>query len=173
MANAPFFVDNEVITLDRNGLWIADGQEITHEPTRRLFSRSLVRGEGGWLIKVGRESKKIQVEDTAYFVTGIDGTPAKGFTVRLSDESTEHLDPATLTYRPGRLVCRVKDAAEEAKFVSPAYFDLLRHLEEDAAAYFLVIEKRRVELAPRGKTAAKPGGKSRAAPAAKTKGRRR
>ena len=39
--NAPFFVDKEVIILSKNGLWLSDGQEITHEATRKIFSTNL------------------------------------------------------------------------------------------------------------------------------------
>ena len=153
--NAPFFVDNEVITLTRNGIWIADGVEISHEPTRRLFARSLKRDDQGYSLHVGRETKRINVEDTAYFVVRVDGEPAHGFELTLSDESRETLDPRTLSYRPGRLICRIKNEkspdAEDAKFLHAPYFDLLRHLEEDAQGYFLKIGGIRVPLAPKSR----------------------
>ena len=146
--NAPFFVDNEVIVLTRNGIWIADGMEISHEPTRRLFARSLKNDASGYFLAIGRETKRIAVEDTAYFVLRIDGTPATGVELWISDESREKLDPATLNYRPGRLVARVKrNSEEEAKFLHAPYFDLLRHLEEDERAYFLRFGGHKIELA--------------------------
>lgn len=145
--NAPIFVDNEVITLTRSGVWIADGMEITHEPTRRLFARSLKKDERGYYLHVGRETKRIDVEDTAYFIHRIDGDAAAGYELWLSDETKESLDGASLSYRPGRLVCRIKGGSEEAKFLSAAYFDLLRGLEEDARTYFVIIAGARIELA--------------------------
>ena len=147
--NAPFFVDLEVLRLTKNGIWMSDDTEITHEPTRKLFSRSLVRDGGGYSLKVGRESKRVEVEDTAYFVTQIDGTPRTGVRVRLSDETEEALDPATLSYRPGRLTCRIKKGQEEAKFLHAAYFEFLKDLEEDNHAYFLSFGKTRIELSKR------------------------
>src|SRR5258708_4281910 len=93
--NAPFFVDSEVIRLTSNGVWMSDQTEITHEPTRRLFARNLERAPGAdrrYLIKISRESKSIVVEDTAYFVQRIDGTPERGFEITLNDGTQEKLN---------------------------------------------------------------------------------
>jgi hypothetical protein len=134
---APFFVDNEVITLSKHGIWIADGNEITHDPTRRLFARSLKKDADGYYLHIGRETKRIQVEDTAYFVQRIDGNPKDGYQLSLNDETQEKLDPKTLAYRPGRLCCRIKGTEEEAKFLHSAYFDILKNLQEDSSSYYL------------------------------------
>jgi hypothetical protein len=145
--NAPFFVDREVIVLSRNGIWLADGVEITHEPTRRLFAKSLRKREDGkYYLSVGRETKDINVEDTAFFVIRIEGSIDQGLTVFLNDETHEKLDPGTLKYRPGRLVCTVK-TNEEAKFLHAPYFDLLKNLNEDSEGYFLKIGNSNVRLA--------------------------
>ncbi len=146
--NAPFFVDNEVIIVNKQGVWIADGHEITHEPTRRLFARSLKRDEKGYFLKIGRETKRIEIEDTAYFVHRIDGDPESGMTVWLNDEQQEKLKPESLRYRPGRLTCLVtRDGQpEEAKFLHAAYFDLLKHLGEDGTIYFLDFAGTRITL---------------------------
>jgi hypothetical protein len=142
VSNAPFFVDREVIVLTRNGVWLADGHEITHEPTRKLFARSLRKDPDGYRLYIGRETKLIQVEDTAYFVTRVDGTQ-----LSINDETREALDPTTLQYRPGRLTCRIKGGTEEAKFLHAPYFDLLRDLKEDAEHYFLEFGSRKITLA--------------------------
>jgi hypothetical protein len=152
---APFFVDNEVIVLTRNGIWLADGTEISHIPTRKLFARSLKKDENGYALHIGRETKRIQVEDTAYFVQRWDGnldsdTP---LSLTLNDETQENLDPKSLNYRPGRLTCKIKSATEEAKFLHSAYFDLLRFLQEDQKGYYLEFnqkgKKTRIQLASR------------------------
>jgi hypothetical protein len=148
--NAPFFVDNEVITLTKNGIWIADGTEITHEPTRRLFARSLKKIDQGYQLEIGRETKRIHVEDTAYFVIRIDETQDGRLELLLSDETREILDPSTLNYRSGRLTCRIKNSQEEAKFIHAPYMDLLQSLKEDSQGYYLELksknEKIRVQL---------------------------
>ena len=151
--NAPFFIDNEVIVISKNGVWLADGTEITHEPTRKLFARSLKKDSQGYFLQIGRETKRIQVEDTAYFVHRLEGDPTTGYELILSDESREILDPETLQYRPGRLVCKTKDGKEEAKFLHSPYFDLLKHLQEDSKSYFLEFGSGnsgiRIQLAPK------------------------
>jgi hypothetical protein len=145
--NAPFFVDREVIVVGRNGVWLADGVEITHEPTRRLFARSLKRDSEGYFLAIGRETKRVVVEDTAYFVLRVKGDFVQGYEVVLNDETRERLDPETLAYRPGRLTCRVKGGTEEARFLSVAYFDLLKELQENENEYFLKIGGATVVLA--------------------------
>ncbi len=145
--NAPFFVDNEVITLTKNGVWMSDDVEIDHEQTVKLFSKCLRKDAEGYFLQVARETKRIRVEDTAYFVQQIEGSSAKGFELRLSDETHERLDPMTLSYRPGRLTCRIRDGKEEAKFLHAAYFELLRDLHEDASCYYIEIAGQRVQLA--------------------------
>ncbi len=149
--NAPFFVDNEVIILSQNGTWLADGTEITHEPTRRLFARSLKKDEKGYFLAIGHETKHIHVEDTAYFVQRIEGNQEEGYELLINDETREKLHPHTLKYRPGRLICRIKSNQEEARFLHAAYFDLLKSLQEDPSSYYLEFglsqQKLRVQLA--------------------------
>jgi hypothetical protein len=110
-----------------------------------------VRDAEGYFLKIGRETKRIEVEDTAYFVIRIDGSAASGFELLLNDETRERLDPETLKYRPGRLVCAIKKgpnrSEEEAKFLHAPYFELLSLLEEDGKSYFLTLGGRRFALA--------------------------
>jgi uncharacterized protein len=142
-----FFVDHEVIMLSKNGIWYADGIEITHEPTLKLFAKNLRKDQDGYFLQIGRETKRIHVEDTAYFVHRIEGNPENGYRVYLNDETQEPLDPHTLAYRPGRLTCKAKNAFEEAKFLHAPYFDLLKELKEDTATYFIEVGKAKIPLA--------------------------
>ena len=133
----PKYVDNEILKLTKNGTWVADGGEITHEPTRRLFARSLEKREDGYYLVIGRETKKVEVEDTAYFVTRIDGSCDQGFELWISDGTKEQLQTETLRYRPNRLVCKIRNGKEEAKFLHAPYNELLRDLKRDGKGYFL------------------------------------
>jgi hypothetical protein len=148
MSDAPLLVDREVIVLTKNGVWLADGEEISHEPTRKLFARSLQKTESGYFLKIGRESKFIQVEDTAYFVVHLEGSSGDGYELSLSDGTREVLDSSTIRYKPGRLTCKIKGGAEEAKFLHPTYNEILHDLQEDGRSYFLRFGKPsvRVEL---------------------------
>jgi len=152
--NAPFFVDTEVIRLTKNGIWLSDEIEIDHGQTVKMFAKSLRRDGEGYFLQIGRETKRITVEDTAYFITRIEGTPERGFDICLNDETRERLNPATLVYRPGRLTCKIKRGTEgtlmteeEAKFLHAAYFDLLKGLEEDGSCYWLTIANQKIVLA--------------------------
>jgi len=150
MTQANFFVDREVIVLTKNGVWLADGTEITHEPTRRLFARSLKKDpDGGYTLHIGRETKKILVEDTAYFVLRIDGDPEQGYELLINDETREPLDPPSIQYRPGRLTCQIKGGTESAKFLHAPYFDLLKELKQDDQGYYLDFGASRVDLSTR------------------------
>jgi len=143
------YIDHEVIRLTASGVWLADGEEITHERTLSAFQRHLHPTEDGmgWEIRIGRERKRIEVEDTAFFVRKIEGTPETGFRLFLTDGTEQELDPKTLDYRPGRLVCRIhwpregspvitNDTATkekgspgwaEARFLRAPYIELLSH----------------------------------------------
>jgi hypothetical protein len=138
----PEYVDREVIILDKDGVWIADDSEITHEPTRRLFARSLKKDAEGYFLSIGRETKRIEVEDTAYFVERI----LTESTLHLSDGTQEVLDPGTLRYTPGRLTCRIKNGSEEAKFLRIPYHEILRDLEEDNGKYFVHFNGKKIPL---------------------------
>jgi hypothetical protein len=142
----PGFQDTEVIRLTQNGVWLSNGEPITHEPTIRAFFRSLKRDETSYFLHIGREMKRIEVEDTAYFIERIEGSPEQGYVLQISDGTKEKLDPLTLRYEPSRLTCLVHGGDEVAKFLSSPYLEVLRNAEEMNGQYFLVIEGKRVEL---------------------------
>lgn len=104
------YVDLEIIVIARDGEWRADGEPITHERTLQAFQRHLARlpDDSGWEIRLGRERKRLQVEDTAFFVRGLLGDAMSGFILQLTDGSEQKLDPRTLHYTPGRLTCRIE-----------------------------------------------------------------
>jgi hypothetical protein len=152
-----FFVQGEKIILRKDGVWIADGVEITHEQTRDLFFRSIHRDikAGQYYLEVGYERIFIMIEDTPYFVTALnrkDGagtglSPETGaITVCLTNGSEQPITSNALSYEQGSLYLRTLDG-ERAKFLSAAYYDLLRDLQEDKTHYFLVIDGKRVNLA--------------------------
>lgn len=131
------FVHHEEIVLDKNGIWRSNGEEITHEGTLQLFSKSLSQDENGYFVSCQHERKEVTVEDTPYFVVRIDSESDKEIRITLNDRTEEPLDFSTLKYQPGRLTCRVKENQSEAKFLHAAYSDLLHTLDEDADGFFL------------------------------------
>jgi hypothetical protein len=149
MEETPIFTDREVIRLTKDGVFLSDGEEIAHARTIEAFHRFLGRDETGYFIKIGRDFKRIEVEDTAYFVTEIewDGTPgAETVQLKLNDGTSERLKPETLTYRPDRLACRIKDGEEEAKFLRKPYLELLMHALAERDGYAISIGGQTIRL---------------------------
>ena len=124
------------IFLDKEGRWYHEGVEITHKLTADLFSRSIQRDpEGGYRLVVGLEWAPIQVEDTAFVVRRVD-VEDKGALLRLNDGTEEALDPATLRVGDDNvLYCEVKSGTEPARFLRPAYYQLMQNLEEASDGY--------------------------------------
>ncbi len=125
----------ESIVLDQEGRFTHQGQPILNQRLRRLFHRSVDRTPGGtWVLHISPYTYPITVEDTPYHVRTVTLVPplmkdpgggAERVILRLSDDTQEPLDPATLRYVPGRgFYCRVKGGAFEARFNSPAYYRL-------------------------------------------------
>ena len=140
----------ENIILTKNGAWLSYNEEITHERTILAFARNIFRCKDGFEIRIGHERKTIHVEDTMYFITSIEGSPEIGFSIRTNDQRIGELDPSTLKYRPGRLTCRVPDPntgiLEEAKFLSTAYYEILKYLEQDGESFSVTIEGKKITL---------------------------
>ena len=149
-ADHSFFGIHENIILTKNGIWLSNGEEITHQGTVRAFSKNIHRCADGFEIILGTERKVIHVEDTFFFVTGMDGAPEAGYSIRLSDGRTVPLQPETLQYQPGRLTCRVQNpngsTTEEAKFLSSAYYEILNHIERDDHGFYITIQKKKISL---------------------------
>ena len=152
--NAPqpseFFGIHEDIILNKNGVWLSNGEEITHERTCMAFAKNLFRNKDGFEIRLGTEKKNVHVEDTIYFVTKMEGDPILGYTLILNDGRQVELEGPTLAYRPGRLTCKVshpnESTHEEAKFLSGAYYEILKYLESDEEGFFIKLENKRYLL---------------------------
>ncbi len=144
-----FFNINEQLRLTREGLWLSNGAEITHEATVRAFFRFLNQSpDGQWWIKIGHEEKSVLLEDTPTFVQRITGSPEQGYQIHLLHDATDRSEPLraqTLRYSPGRLVC-LTERGWEARFLRAPYYEILQHLKKDAAGYSIEIQGRRIQL---------------------------
>ena len=148
-----FFGIHEDIILTKEGVWLSNGEEITHPGTSIGFSRNIYRCKDGFEIRLGTERKVFHAEDTIYFVNGLDGNPSDGFMLSLNDGRTEKLDANTLNYKPGRLTCKVlhptENTHEEAKFLTAAYYELLKHVEKTPRGFEISIEGKTILLSDR------------------------
>ncbi|MBI3557966.1 MAG: DUF1285 domain-containing protein [Deltaproteobacteria bacterium] len=157
-----FFVKGEKIVLKKDGTWVADGIEITHEQTCALFYKAIHWDptEKKFCLKVGYETIFIEVEDTPHFVSSLElGAKPRA---TLASAATIALQAARLKYEYGNLYLRLDDGLR-AKFLSAPYYDLMSLLEEDDEFYFLTISAERVNLAPKARAggAFRPGAPKR------------
>ena len=130
------FIDHETIRITRNGDWLSNGEPITHESTLQAYQYHLGRDTEGYFIQIGKDFKRVEVEDTAFFVRQI-RFEGDRIHIQLSHGGEEPLDVQTLKYSPGRLVCRLLGRVEEAKFLAQPYHELLLRAELKAGHYVL------------------------------------
>ena len=134
MPAAGFYsIHTSQLTFRSDGRWYADDEPVLHERLARLFSRYLRRKPDGayeiWIDE--RYHADVVVEDTPYVVIGVDIDGAGQFTVTLSDGTTERLAPQTLHVgKDDVLYCQVKNGAERARFLRPAYYQLVSFIDE-------------------------------------------
>jgi len=151
MARAGFTaIGSGKIKFGKDGLWYSDDEVIPNRAIRRLFSRTLrVLPDGRGRLELGEDRADVIIEDTPWVVTAVEGDTGRGFAVVLNDETREPLDPASLRVGAGNVVyCRVKGGACEARFLRPAYYELMRHAEAGAGGeVVLAVAGRRVTLA--------------------------
>lgn len=119
------------LSIDSEGRFLHRGEPITHARTLEVLWRSLERtGDGRYLVRIGRESAYVTIEETPYVVRGVLEGPAGARGLLLSDGSREPLDPATLAVgADGVLRCEVK-GGHAARFSRAAQVSLGLALEE-------------------------------------------
>jgi hypothetical protein len=132
MARAGFTaISSGKIRFGKDGRWYSDDEPIPNRAICRLFSRTLtVHPDGRARLELGEDKADVVIEDTPWVVTAVEGDPPGGFVVVLNDETHEPLDVASLRVGDDDvLYCRVKGGRHEARFLRPAYYELLRHAE--------------------------------------------
>lgn len=119
------------ISFRKDGLWYSDDEVIPNRAIRRLFSKTLtILPDGRARLELGEDKADVIVEDTPWVVIAVEGSPAQGFTLVLNDETREPLDPNTLRVGAGEvLYARAKADRHEVRFLRPAYYQLVRHVE--------------------------------------------
>jgi hypothetical protein len=119
------------LSIDAEGRFLHRGEPITHARTLEVLWRSLERGsDGRYLVRIGRESAYVEIEDAPYGVRGVIDDPAGVPVLLLSDGSREPLEPGTLALgRDGVLRCTVK-GGHAARFGRSAQVALGLRVEE-------------------------------------------
>jgi hypothetical protein len=161
------------LVLHHDGRWSHEGMPILHARLRAAFDRSVrflpeapqgcaaqrASGErspiepGCFVVQLGRFRGRIEVEEAAFFVRDFDAATGA---IRLSDGSSEPLDPATLRLSPrdGAALCAVKRSLAPpdgllARFTHAAWAELLDALEGPESAPRLRVGGRSAPLPQR------------------------
>jgi hypothetical protein len=122
------------LSIDLEGRLCHRGEPITHARTLEVLWSSLERQpDGRYLVRIGRESGYVRVEDAPYGVRGVTFEEERPL-LHLTDGRVEPLDAATLTVdREGVLHCTVR-GSHRARFTRSAQVGLGLALEEDPEA---------------------------------------
>lgn len=132
MARAGFTaIQSGRITFGRDGRWYCDDEVIPNKAICRLYAKAMTIGDDGVArLQLGEDKAQVTIEDTPWVIVQVEGDATHGFHVLLNDETLEPLDPATLRIGADNvLYCRVKEGKHEARFLRPAYYELMRHTE--------------------------------------------
>lgn len=121
------------LSLDDEGRFLHRGEPISHARTLEALWRSLEPAAGGrWLVRIGRESAYVAVEETPWIVRGVAPAGEGGAPVLLvADGSRELLDPATVALGEDGVLRCVLSRGRPARFGRAAQIALGMALEED------------------------------------------
>jgi hypothetical protein len=139
MAKAGFWaVGGYKISFRADGRWYADEEAIAHPRIALLFSQHIRPAPGGgWMIDVGVDRQTIEVEDTPLVVVAVSGDPESGFAVKTNDGVEDALDCETLVIGQGDVLYCEVDRGERgrmrARFLRPAYYELVGWMEEESS----------------------------------------
>ena len=137
--------DQATISIDKEGNWFYQGQQIVNRQVYLLFSQNLERDASGrYVLRIGDETCPIAVEDTPFVITDIclvsQEEPAKNsFNIRLNDETEEVLNLDTLyVEKDNVLYCEVKGGKFRARVLRPSYYRLAEHIVQEAEDRFYI-----------------------------------
>ena len=132
MARAGFTaIHAGAIRFGKDGRWYCDGEPIANQAICRLYARTMTVGaDGRARLQLGEDRAEVEIEDTPWVVTGVEGDSRGGFTVVLNDDTREPLDLGSLRISSEPVpYCRVKGGRVEARLLRNAYYALMRHAE--------------------------------------------
>lgn len=124
--------------IDKSGNWFQDGIKIRHRGTYLYNNRLLdVDREGQFFIDEGSGRLYAEVEDAPFVVKMIHRRGGE-FYLRLNDETEEALDFGSLRMSGENVpYAMVKNGRFEARFLRPAYYELMKYADKDGSDYFI------------------------------------
>jgi hypothetical protein len=124
--------------IDKEGNWFQDGIPVLHRRTYLENNRNLRRdAQGRYYVEEGKIKVYVEVEDTPFVVKMIRESP-EGIHIILNDETEELLEPDALRLSEDNVpYVKVKGGEFEARFVRPAYYELVKYLKEEAGNFYI------------------------------------
>lgn len=119
------------LSINREGEWLHEGEEITHSGVLTNLQQNLRRDEDGYFVQAGPVRIPVEVADVPFIVVRVevDGVALR---VRVNDSSQETLDAATLRLTAAEVpYCRIKGGQFEARFSRAAAYQLGQLVEYD------------------------------------------
>jgi hypothetical protein len=134
MARAGFTaISSGRISFRKDGRWFCDGEVIGNRAICRLYARAMsVDAAGHARLELGEDRALVDVEDTPWVVTGVEGSPEHGLEIVLNDDSHEPLDLATLSVAADDVLYARARGGLRVRFLRPAYYHLMRYAEPAA-----------------------------------------
>jgi len=128
------------LTVNREGEWLHEGQEITHPGILANLMRSLRRDAAGYFIQAGPVRVAVEVADVPFVVVRVE---AVGSVLRLSvnDGTEEPLEPDTLRLTAAGIpYCRIKGGQFEARLSRAAAYQIGQLIDYDEATGAAVLK---------------------------------
>ena len=128
------------LTVNREGEWLHEGQEITHPGILANLMRNLRRDAAGYFIQAGPVRVPVEVADVPFVVVRVEAAgPTLDLT--LNDGTQETLDPSTLRLTAAGIpYCRIKDGQFEARLSRAAAYQLGQLIDYDEATGAAVLK---------------------------------
>jgi len=135
------------IFIDKKGNWFQDGLKITHRWTYLENNKNLdVDKDGKFFVDEGFGKVYIEVEDTPFVVKMINKKD-DSFYATLNDETTEYTDLKNIWFgNDNVLYTKVKNSKYSARFLSPAYYELMKYLERDGDDFYIRANGQKIKI---------------------------
>ena len=122
------------ISIDDEGRFLVHGEPVTHERTLEVLWRGLEpSGDGGWRVRVGRETAPVEVAETPFVVLGV-AEEGPALVLLLPGGHREPLLPGTLRVGPDGVLRATLASGHPARFSRAAQIALGSMLSEDPSA---------------------------------------
>ncbi len=122
------------LSIDDEGRFLVHGEPVTHERTLEVLWRGLAPGpDGGWQVRIGRESAPVSVPGTPYVVVAV-SEEADRATLTLAGGAGEPLLPGTLRVGKDGVLRATLASGHAARFSRSAQIALGMRLAEDPSA---------------------------------------